>query len=102
MSSNNLEIIDYNNLIEIEKNAVDNAKSKRQRTEENAAIRKVQGPQKDAFALGVKKGPGSALKRKRARDGEELDSDEEVDDDVDGMHVGSSWRGAIRRLGRPI
>ena len=87
MSSNNLEIITFDNLSENEKNAVNLAKEKKKKSEEIAANRKVQGLEKDPFALGVKKGPNSALKRKRGRegDGEDNSSDEEVyEDTLDG------------------
>ena len=91
MSSNNLEIINYDNLNDIEKYWIDYAKDKRIKQLEKAEYKKNQNLLKDSFALGGKKSLGNNLKRKRGRDGgrdgdgdgdeDSNDEDDEEDDD---------------------
>ena len=86
MSSNNLELIDYDILSEIEKYWINNARDKRLKQIENAEFKKTQRVQKGVFSLGGKKGLGSPLKRKRGRVGDDHSSegeDEDVDEDED-------------------
>ena len=83
MSSNNLELINYDDLNNDEKYWIDNAKEKRLKQIENAEYKKTQSLHKDAFALGGKKGLGSSLKRKRGRDGDGHSSEGGEDEDED-------------------